>query len=178
MAVYFSGISQLLKCYFISVFEISCWKNSVDSNWITRCDEVASSLRMPRFHHNQSSPFFLSLANSSIFLHSKPLRSAKTDFLHSSHAKTDFLHSKPFHSRQNRLPRFQAVTVRPKPISSIPSHSSLEKSIFLHSKPFQTGQNLLPPFQAIPVGPKTHFLPSKPFHSGQNQLPSFQAIPV
>jgi hypothetical protein len=68
---------------------------------------------------------------------------------------------------QTQITPFQAIPVRPKPISSIPSyssqaktdffipsHSSKAKTDFLHSKSFKSGQNRLPPFQAIPVGPK------------------------
>jgi hypothetical protein len=42
-------------------------------------------------------------------------------------AQTKFYHSKPFKSGQNRLPLFQAIPVRPKPISSITSLSSPAK---------------------------------------------------
>jgi hypothetical protein len=60
-------------------------------------------------------------------------------------------HSRSFQSGQNQLPPFQAIPVRPKPTSSIPSHSSQAKTNFRHSMLFQSGQNQLSQFQAIPV---------------------------
>jgi hypothetical protein len=47
---------------------------------------------------------------------------------------TKFLHSKLLQSGQNRLPPFQAITVRQKPTSSIPFQPG--KSSFIHSTPF------------------------------------------
>jgi hypothetical protein len=59
--------------------------------------------------------------------HSKPLQSGKKR-LHP-------FHFKPFQSGQNRLPLLQAIPVRLKPTSSIPSHSGLAKTDFLLFKP-------------------------------------------
>jgi hypothetical protein len=79
----------------------------------------------------------------------------KTNFLNSFHynrAKTDLFYSKPLQSGQKQLPPFQAITVMPKPTSSIPSHYSQAKTDLLNSKPFQSSQKQFPPFQSIPVG--------------------------
>jgi hypothetical protein len=43
------------------------------------------------------------------------------------------LHSKLFQPGQNQLTLFQAIAVRPKPTSSVPSHSSQAKTNYLHS---------------------------------------------
>jgi hypothetical protein len=74
--------------------------------------------------------------------------------------KTVFFYCKPFQSSQNLLPPFQAIPVRPKPSSFIPSHFSEAKTNFLHSKPFQSGQNQPPLYQAIPVWPILPINPS------------------
>jgi hypothetical protein len=60
------------------------------------------------------------------------------DNWYSSQAKTDSHRSKPFQSGLNRLPPFQAISVRPKPTSSIPMHSSQAKTDFL--RPIHSSQ--------------------------------------
>jgi hypothetical protein len=88
--------------------------------------------------------FFSSQAKTDFFCSDgRQSRQAKTDFFHSmpfqSAAKINFLHSKLFLSGQERLLQFQAITVRPKPTTLIPSHFNqpniVNKSSILLSMP-------------------------------------------
>jgi hypothetical protein len=52
---------------------------------------------------------------------------------------------------QNRFPPVQAIPVRTKLSSSIPSHSSQAESDFLHSKPFHSEQYCQSIFSSLPA---------------------------
>jgi hypothetical protein len=57
--------------------------------------------------------------------------------------KIDFSHKKEFRSGQIWLPPFQAISLRPKPTSSIPSPFSQATTAFLKSKLFPSQTNIV-----------------------------------